>query len=183
MPKHICRWGLKDLVFGAYFDQTLEGVDFPESLVSWRKDGGPIRPTRLGRRVLEIECYPWKPTWNLKMMVWKSNFFSTMGIFGVHVGFWGWFRVKWLVGCQLRCFNHPIYHTDLGHQDAPCLMVVKFWVKQTQMHMWLLLPWTPRTVDILDYDTRFGTQFWPISISLTALRCFRYAVVVFQLQE
>ena len=51
------------------------------------------------------------------------------------------------------------------------------------MHMWLLLPWTPRTLDILDHDTKFGTQLSPISISLTALRCFRYAVVFSQLQE
>ena len=43
--------------------------------------------------VLNIECYPW-----------KLNFFSAMGIFGVHVGFWGWFRVNWLVGCQLTWF-------------------------------------------------------------------------------
>ena len=41
--RHFPRSGLKDLVFGAYFDQPLEDVDFPEGL-----DTRPARPVRGG---------------------------------------------------------------------------------------------------------------------------------------
>ena len=46
--------GLKDLVFGAYFDQPLEDVDFPEGLDARQPSGWPLSGSMGNRSIWEV---------------------------------------------------------------------------------------------------------------------------------